>query len=128
MRRMVQRIRKSESGFTLIEMLIVVGIIVALAAALVPAVVVFSGKGTEGKKASERSTIQLAMDAMMAENGITSVTPISTNGVNDWTAYPAGTGAGLLDSYLPITSSEWYYCYDGEGRITNQNDAPTDSC
>ena len=34
--RVIDRVRKTESGFTLIEMLIVVGIIVALAAAIVP--------------------------------------------------------------------------------------------
>ncbi len=122
MKSIVRRIRKSESGFTLIEMLIVVGIIVALAAAIVPQVVSFSGKGEEGKKTSEKSTVQSAMDAMMAEKGITTVTAVTTNGINDWTANPAGTGAATLDGYMAITSSEWFYCYDTAGKISNQLD------
>ena len=117
-----QRIRKSESGFTLIEMLIVVGIIVALAAAIVPQVVSFSGKGEEGQKSSEQSTIQSAMDAMMAEQGVVTVTAVTANGVNDWTTNPGGTGAVTLDSYMSITSSTWFYCYTTVGKITAQLD------
>ena len=124
-----RRLQRSESGFTLIEMLIVVGIIVALAAAIVPQVVSFSGKGEEGKKTSEKSTIQSAIDAMMAEKGITTITAVTGNtAINDWTANPAGTGSATLDGYTTITSSEWFYCYATDGQITAQVDAAGDGC
>ena len=124
-----KRLQRSESGFTLIEMLIVVGIIVALAAAIVPQVVSFSGKGEEGQKSSEQSTIQSAMDAMMAEQGITSVTPVEGGtAVNDWTDNPDGTGALTLDGYTSLTSSTWFYCYGSDGQITAQVDEADDGC
>ena len=123
-----QRIRKNESGFTLIEMLIVVGIIVALAAAIVPEVVSFSGKGEEGQKSSEQSTVQSAMDAMMAEQGATTVTAVTANGINDWTANPGGTGVATLDGYMSITISTWFYCYGTDGKITAQKDDWASGC
>ena len=100
-----RRLQRSESGFTLIEMLIVVGIIVALAFAIVPQVVSFSGKVEEGKKTSEKSTVQSALDAMMAEKGIVTITAVTANGINYWTANPGGTGSATLDNYMAITSS-----------------------
>ena len=82
-------LRASESGFTLIEMLIVVGIIVALAAAIVPQVVQFGGKGEEGTKATELQTVQTAIDNAMAIAGITVVDVQATNAPNfSWTALP----------------------------------------
>ena len=47
MRKYMSKIRNSEAGFTLIEMLIVVGIIVALAAAVVPEYLQLSAKSSE---------------------------------------------------------------------------------
>ncbi len=124
--KVMDRVRKSESGFTLIEMLIVVGIIVALAAAIVPQVVSFGGKGEEGQKSSEKSTVQLAMDAMLADKGKASVTAEATTSRNDWTTYPTGpTGTSPLSTggYMSITSTTWFYCWDTKGKITAQQDA-----
>ena len=63
-----------KEGFTLIELLVVIGIIVALAANTVLLVTKFAGKGDEGALEAETQTVQTAMDTMMAENGITTVT------------------------------------------------------
>ena len=121
--RFIDRVRRSESGFTLIEMLIVVGIIVALAAAIVPQVVSFGGKGEEGEKSSEKSTVQLAMDAMLADVGGTSVTAETGTGKSDFTAFPTG-GIKIvtLDGYMTVTSTKWFYCWDANGKITAQQD------
>ena len=132
---LVGRTRGSESGFTLIEMLIVVGIIVALAAAIVPQVIQFGGKGEEGKKEGkkdqEKAAIQVAMDSMVADNNISAVTAngSGTASRNDWTSYPTGAGTVTLDGYLRVTSTEFYYCWDTKGKITDQlektNGVPT---
>ena len=57
-RRLSRRLPGSEAGFTLVELLVVVGVIVALAAVIVPSVVKFSGKGETGAKAAEGENVQ----------------------------------------------------------------------
>ena len=118
---------RSQKGFTLVELLVVVGIIVALAAVIVPSVVVFSGKGDEGAKAAESESIQVAMDTMMADQGISGVTALGSgdNSVQAWTVLPAGTGALPLSGYLREDSTAFFYCYDGTGKITRQDDVAT---
>ena len=102
----------------------VVGIIVALAAVIVPSVVVFSGKGDEGAKAAESETIQTAMDTLLADEGITSVTGISSGGTATqvWTALPANPGLNnkFLANYLRENTTSFFYCYDGTGKVTQQ--------
>ena len=127
MRSMLNRVKdsvgRSELGFTLIEMLIVVGIIVALAAAIVPQVVSFGGKGEEGQKAAEESAIQVAMDSSIADAGKSAVTAETTTARNDWTTYPVGPSPiKKLENYLAVTSTTWFYCWDTKGKITKQLD------
>ena len=117
-----------ESGFTLIEMLIVVGIIVALAAAIVPNVVQFGGKGEEGQRDQEKSAVQTAMDSMMADKGVSSVSLGPTTAENDFTVYPTGTVAGMtIDGYLRVTPTEYFYCWT-TGGVVKQNTLTTDVC
>lgn len=114
-----------DEGFTLIELLVVVGIIVALAAITVPLVTKFAGKGDEGALEAETETVQTAMDTMMADQGITTVTANDkgtiSNGQNTWTALPAGTGAATLDGYLKKTVTKFFYCWDDKGNVYAQN-------
>jgi prepilin-type N-terminal cleavage/methylation domain-containing protein len=117
-----------QRGFTLVELLIVVGIIVGLAAAIIPNVSRFSGKGEEGAQNAEIESVQAAMDAMMAENGITTVTGrvVGTdNSVADWSALPAGAGAEALAGFLRSPTTTYFYCYDNSGNITRQDTAAT---
>ncbi|MFB3091564.1 MAG: prepilin-type N-terminal cleavage/methylation domain-containing protein, partial [Dehalococcoidia bacterium] len=69
----LRRLPKAESGFTLVELLVVVAIIIALAAVIIPSVASFADKGDEGAKAAEMENIQTAMDTYMADNGTTIV-------------------------------------------------------
>ena len=114
-----------KEGFTLIELLVVIGIIVALAANTVLLVTKFAGKGDEGALEAETQTVQTAMDTMMAENGITTVTvndeTTTSNWQNTWTALPAGTGALTLDGYLKKATTKFFFCWDGAGNIYAQN-------
>ena len=115
----------NDEGFTLIELLVVVGIIVALAAITVPLVTKFAGKGDEGALRAETETVQSAMNFMMADKEIVTVTANDkgtvSNGQNTWTGLPAGTGAATLDGYLQKTTTKFFYCWDSKGNVYAQN-------
>ena len=104
------QVDQREAGFTLVELLVVVGIIVALAAVIVPSVVLFSGKGSEGAKAAEVDSVQSAIDTMMADKAITGVTALTPadNSVQLWTSLPAGTGSAVLATYLRSDTTSFF--------------------
>ena len=128
MKYMVSQLRKSEKGFTLVELLVVVGIIVALAAVIIPNVSRFTGKGNEGALSAEAENLQAAMDTMMADTGSIDVgaydiTTIST-ATNSWTGLPVNGATSLnvatLDGYLRANTTKFFYCYDAAGLVTDQ--------
>jgi len=84
-----------------------------------------SNPGTEGPLAAERETVQTAMNAMMADQGITTVIPNDNTtkglGVNAWTSLPKGANAASLDAYLRNTTTLFYYCWDRMGNVYAQN-------
>jgi prepilin-type N-terminal cleavage/methylation domain-containing protein len=116
-------------GFTLVELLVVVGIIVALGAVIVPNVLRFADSGNEGALEAERDAVQAAMDAMMADIGVTAVTAndlaATGDGVSDWTATPAEAS---LDTYLREDTTTFFYCWDATGLVTEQFDAAATAC
>ena len=115
---------RQEGGFTLIELLVVIGIIVALAAITIPLVTRFTGSGKEGALAAELETVQTAMNAMMADQNITTVDPkTSLAGVNTWTAVPTGTNSAFLSGYLKKSTTTYFYCWEADGEVYAQNAA-----
>ena len=116
----LRRLPKAESGFTLVELLVVVAIIIALAAVIIPSVASFASKGDEGAKAAEMDNVQTAMDTYMADTASTTVsahqgsTTAATNNFNS-------TGTVNLSTYLRSSTTEYYYCWDGTGLINHQN-------
>ena len=117
----VKKAPRSQQGFTLVELLVVVGIIVALATVSIVSVSQFSGKGDEGAMAAELATVQSAIDTMLADRGIQSITAnnLSTTslGQNDFTSLPAGTGALPLLSYMRTNPTAYWYCWDTTGKV-----------
>ena len=122
------RITKNQAGFTLIELLVVVGIIVALAAIIVPAVAKFVTKGEEGGAAGELDTVQVAMDAVMADAMTSKVMPndSSTNPAGDGVSNFSAGGFGELDPdgglfYLAEQmrhfETDYQYCWDAKGNV-----------
>ena len=127
--RQTQRARSEERerGFTLVELLVTVGIIVALAAVIVPSVLIFGSKGDEGAKAAESQSVQTAMDSMMADKAITAVVGLTSaeNSNQVWTGLPTGTGSAPLVNYLRADTTAFFYCYDSTGKVTRQDVAAT---
>ena len=118
------RVGGDQKGFTLIEMLVVVGIIVALAAVIVPLVITFTGKGEEGKLTAEQEVVQLSIDAMMVDKAVTAITAVTaltnidTRGAGVTEFLPAaGTN---LDKYLREEWTDFCYTWAADGKITAQ--------
>ena len=125
LKKLASRIPGGQKGFTLIEMIVVVGIIAVLAAVIVPNIGKFIGSGEQGAKNAEWESVQTAMNAMMAEQAITAVDASGVNSSNVWTALPAGTDAATLDAYLQEDNTIYFYCYGTDGQVTSQQEVAT---
>lgn len=127
-KRLLGRVSKNQAGFTLVELLVVVGIIVALAAVVMTRVTGFAGAGDQASAESERDMVQAALDTMMVDQGITTV-DATTVYVNDFTVNPTGTGTvPLYNGYLREGSTSRAYCWNSTGEITGQASSPGGAC
>ncbi len=117
----ISRLHKAESGFTLVELLVVVAIIIALAAVIIPSVAAFASKGDDGAKAAERDNVQTAMDTYMADIGSTTV---AGNILSTQTSTNDFSSGGVVDlsTYLRKDTTEFFYCWDISGLVFEQND------
>ena len=105
--------RNKEKGFTLIELLIVVAILGILAAVIIPNVGRFLGRGQEEALSAEFHDINVAVTALMTENGLTTipnpvgtvnlgnVPPDCTGAVQDLTAFPDATSSATVPAGSP---------------------------
>ncbi len=121
-RNKVGGVGRDQKGFTLIEMLVVVGIIVALAAIIVPLVISFSGSGKEAAQEGERETLQTAIQTMMLDNDLTGVT---ASGATSVKALSTGTqfhASITLANYMDQASTQYCYQWGTDGRVTFQHD------
>ena len=67
---MIRRFLKSQRGFTLIELLVAVGILAILAGVAVPVALKFTGTSQTKSALAELANVQVAVDAMMADQGL----------------------------------------------------------
>ena len=126
---MVGKVGRSEKGFTLIEMLVVVGIIVALAAVIVPTVIKFAGSGEEGAKDAEYDAVQAAIDIMMTDNSlkpgdIEENLTTAAKIVGATTDFDASSATQLIGSYFRDPATTYCYKWDDTGQLTEQIDCP----
>ncbi len=133
LRKLVSRIPGGQKGFTLIEMIVVVGIIAVLAAVIVPNIGKFIGTGEDGAKAAEWESVQTAMNAMMAEKAVVLIPASNTAavGTQNWAEVPAAVTLGEqpLGPYLQKTKTVYLYCYDENGQIYDQyEEGDTTNC
>ena len=132
LKKLASRIPRGQKGFTLIEMIVVVGIIAVLAAVIIPNIGKFIGSGEQGAKDVEFESVQTAMNAMLANTAVVLVVDHSaatSSSINDWAAEPkedaADVGTLPLGTYLQNPTTVYFYSWDANGQLTDQHEAAT---
>ncbi|MCH8802238.1 MAG: prepilin-type N-terminal cleavage/methylation domain-containing protein [Chloroflexi bacterium] len=121
LRNPVGRTLRDPRGFTLIELLVVVGIIVALAAVVVPQIVRFSDRGDQGASRAEWDAIQGAIETLMSDQGLTTVTAGGSAAfITNSFDLDAGSGVKNLANYMRDVTTAYCYTWDASGQLLTQ--------
>ena len=127
-----KRTQKRGEGFTLIELLIVVAILGALAAIVIPSVGRFIGRGETEAAETEFANIQSAVIAMMVDNQLATLdNPVSAaaNRRNDMSLFPDTSVCGTNklndpdgNAYIITVDKDGYILYEhdiigGDGEV-----------
>ena len=104
---------RKERGFTLVELLVVIGIIAALAAVVIPNVSQFVGRGDAAANTTEAQTVQAAVDLLMADTGAVAIAAQAVATDNMLTSTPQ-----LSPDYIRTTNTKCTYTWTTGGVVT----------
>ena len=77
-----------KKGFSLMELLVAIGIMAAIAAVTIPLVTKFASRGESGAQTKELGHMQTSMRSLMADAALITVDANSTTAVNAWAGLP----------------------------------------
>ena len=106
-------IGKEEAGFSLMEIIVAIGIMAAIAAITVPLVTRFTSTGESGAKTSENESVNTALEGYMAESGLSAVSAQAN------TQSMSGT---VLTGFLKTNTTTYCYSWTTAGVITQSAD------
>lgn len=118
-----ERTQKRGEGFTLIELLIVVAILGALAAIVIPNVGRFIGRGETEAAETEFANIQSAVRAMMVDNQLSKLdNPVlEANATDNMSAFPDTSVCGVHKIKDP-DGYDYMFLFDKDGYILYGHD------
>lgn len=108
--------RKGQSGFTLIELLVVVTILGVLAAIVTLSLVGLTTNAEAKACEQEYKTVQAGLDAYMAYNDLTTVTPALT-ATNNMASPVVLYNANGTPTFVRNSPTVYSYTWDANGRI-----------
>jgi prepilin-type N-terminal cleavage/methylation domain-containing protein len=115
MGRNMRKNRRSEAGFTLTELLIVIAILGVLVAVVLPNFVGLLGGAQSTSADAELKIVQTAVDAKMAAESLSTITAVAV-ATNDMTS--AAGGFDLAPTYMRSTTTKGTYTMDATGAVT----------
>ena len=107
---------RGESGLTLVELLVAVGIIVSLAAIIGPSVIKWASEGEEAALGGEWDAVQGAIDVMMADQRLIAI----TDGTAEQIFFNTDLGGGPMSGYMRDAETKYCYTWDDDGNVTAQ--------
>ncbi|MFP3975388.1 MAG: type II secretion system protein [Chloroflexota bacterium] len=118
----MRKIHGGEKGFTLVELLVVVGILAVLSGVATVAVTQFIGSGEDEAARTELDQVQSAVDAMMVKEGVTNLSKAECSEFgtpqNDMETFPGNSSYSLYPDYLRAQQTKHFYNCTDQGYVT----------